>query len=331
MSWSSPANESGDGVGAGGDAVPPPPPAPDPVTAPRVPEGPATLVSPRGRFGPLVTITAFEHAPIELTWQTPVHGELYRLVPGPDRPDYSVVVLERPVHVYPGEGFDTGRVPPERRVPDRKGRPMVRVDALVVCTRFVGQQLHAGMSDLAVNIAYVVDDRALTDERLDLAAIEYVGVGLLSEGRLEPQAVAEATVPTQPEATARAEAPARPEVSMRPEVSVRPEGTARPEATAQPEVDRVLREVATVLKEGIEAERGTDVQRLRATLTLDEYGRLVGLAGTADGSAPVPTRETFDRLGSLLEDLRRVTDSPVEQVTVTVVGDRVTWESQHRG
>ena len=69
-------------------------------------------------------------------------------MPGSDRPDYSLMVLRKPLHFYPAEGFDLARVDSGQQVPDRKGRPMVRVHALVVCARFVGHQLHPGMVDL---------------------------------------------------------------------------------------------------------------------------------------------------------------------------------------
>lgn len=137
---------------------------------------------PMGRYGPQVAITGFDQAAEELTWQLPVNGELYRLVPGPDRPDYSIMLLERPLHFYPQPGLRLERVSPELQVTDRKGRPMVRADALVVCARFVGQQLRPGMSELPVNIAFVVDNAVLTEPALDLDKIEYAAIGRLSEG-----------------------------------------------------------------------------------------------------------------------------------------------------
>ena len=114
-------------------------------------------------------MTRFDTAPPELEWQLPLNGELYRVVPGSDRPDYSLFVLERPVHFYPRDGFDLDRVEPEQQVQDRKGRTMVRVHALLLCARFVGQQLHPGMTDLAVNLAYVIDNSLARDAEVDFA------------------------------------------------------------------------------------------------------------------------------------------------------------------
>ena len=59
---------------------------------------------------------------------------------------------------------------------------MVRVHALLLCARFVGQQLHPGMADLAVNLAYVIDNSLARDAEVDFAKIEFAGTGFLSEG-----------------------------------------------------------------------------------------------------------------------------------------------------
>jgi hypothetical protein len=281
-----------------------------------------------GRYGPLVSVTSFDEAPVELTWQTPVNGELYRLVPGPDRPDYSVMVLERPIHFYPPETFDSGRVPDERRVPDRKGRPMVRVDALVVCSRFVGQQLHPGMQDLPVNIAYVIDEGVLTEPSLDFAKIEYAAIGLLTEGRVEREP--EPTgAPASPPAAPPAAAPAGPPAGPPPAASPAPQPAAPPAATATAEDERALGEAARALREGVEQHRGARVEHLTATLTIDA-GRVVGLTGVADGTPPVPTPETFDRINTALGALPPGASAPLEALDVTVVGDHVTWQARHR-
>lgn len=314
MAWLSRARKTS---GAEGQDAPPPPQVPSPF-------GGGAGSVPVGRYGPLVAITSFDEAPIELTWQTPMNGELYRLMPGPDRPDYSVMVLERPIHFYPSERFDVGRVPAPRQVPDRKGRPMVRVDALVVCARFVGQQLHAGMRDLAVNIAYVIDDSLLGDPSLDLAKIEYAAIGFLTEGRLDP------AVPPAPAPAPEPVQVARPEQAPMPERAVEAQHGPTPDRTM---ADPVFGAAAQVLREGIEAQRGSRVEHLRATLTLDEEYRVVGLTGNADGTAPVPTHETFDRINTVLAPLWAEpvgAVARVETLTVTVAGEELSWETGPR-
>ena len=233
--------------------------------------------SPMGRYGPQVAVTRFDTAPRELEWQLPLEGELYRLIPGPDRPDYSLLVLERPLHFYPAPGFDVGRVEAEQRVEDRKGRPMVRVHALLVCARFVGQQLHPGMHDLPVNIAYVIDNSLARDEVVDFAKIEVAAVGFLSEGHPGQSAVG---------------APVAQAVESADGAAV--------------DVQDVVAEAARVLRDGVAAHRGHPVERLTATFVVGGDHRLAGLSGNADGQAPVPTPETFEQLNAVLARLGRL-------------------------
>lgn len=248
--------------------------------------------SPHGRYGPIVRITRFEAAPDELAWQQPVQGELFRLMPGPDRPDYSVMLLEQPLRFYPAEGFDVSRVAAERLTEDRQGRRMVEVHALVLTARFVGQQLRAGMVDLPVNVAYVIDHSLVEDPSLDLAKIEYAAVGYLSEG------------------------PA-------PDSSV-PSEAVDPQAL----IDTVGREVALALRQGVADRRGAPVEKLTATITVDPAHRISGLTGNADGSAPEPTPETFERINAALA---RLSDLPPDRLVSTlnlqVSGEDVTVES----
>jgi hypothetical protein len=265
-----------------------------------------------GRYGPLVSVTRFDTAPPELEWQLPLNGELYRLMPGSDRPDYSLLVLERPLHFYPREGFDLRRVDPEQQVQDRKGRPMVRVHAMLLCARFVGQQLHPGMTDLAVNLAYVIDNSLARDAEVDFAKIEFAAVGSLSEGHQPRPASHAPAVPTEPTSTAGETEPV--------DAADEDEGTRHT-------LSDVLEEAAATLRAGVEAERKAPVQRLTAGLTLDAEHRLTGLSGNADGQAPVPTPETFARLGEVLARLATLGDEGrVAAVTLRVDGDTVSHE-----
>ncbi|WP_353510119.1 hypothetical protein [Intrasporangium sp.] len=272
----------------------------------------AEPASPRvGKYGPLVHLARFDLAAEELTWQLPVNGELYRLVPGPDRPDYSLMLLRRPLHFYPIEGFDLERVDPEQRISDRKGRPMVRVHALVVCARFVGQQLRPGMADLPVHLAYVIDNSLARDERIDFAKIEFAGAGYLSDGHMERRP------PNAP-------AP-RTESARSPEA---PTASNEGQDDAVPGAD-VAREAADVLRRGIEERRGSPVDLLSATFSLNEGHRVTGLTGNADGQPPEPTAETFARLD---EVFARLGEQPatVEVRTVRIRLGRGTDEVELR-
>ncbi|WP_323096460.1 hypothetical protein [Intrasporangium sp. YIM S08009] len=322
MGWLSRAKGSTDDAGAPGASspvsAPPTPAAPADAAASAASAGPAAS-APTGRYGPLVSVTSFDVAPPELEWQLPLNGELYRLMPGSDRPDYSLLVLERPVHFYPGDGFDLGRVEPEQRVQDRRGRQMVRVHALLLCARFVGQQLHPGMKDLAVNLAYVIDNSLARDAVVDFGKIEFAAVGFLSEGHLPRPADA-------PDAdTASTDAPA---ASTPTPTSATSDVPAAPGADAAAErVGAVLDGVARTLHAGVAAARGTHVEHLAATITVGPDHRLTGLSGNADGQAPVPTPETFAQVNAALASLAGLGPAGrVASVSLRVEGDTASHE-----
>ncbi|GAA2745004.1 hypothetical protein GCM10009868_24880 [Terrabacter aerolatus] len=259
-----------------------------------------------GRYGPLVTVTRLDTAPPELEWQLPLSGELYRLMPGSDRPDYSLLVLDRPLHFYPHEGFDLHRIEPGQVVEDRKGRTMVRVHALLLCARFVGQQLHPGMTDLAVNLAYVIDNSLARDAEVDFGKIEFAATGFLDEGRPAGHMVpiasdaSDASAPGSagPEHVEPARVDHEEQAASDPAPTA--EGAAEPVATSRHTPSDVLDELTRTLRQGIEQQRGAPVQRMTAAITLDPDLRLTGLSGNADGQAPVPTAETFGRMAEVL-------------------------------
>ena len=229
-------------------------------------------------------------------------------MPGSDRPDYSLFVLERPVHFYPRDGFDLGRVEPQQQVQDRKGRTMVRVHALLLCARFVGQQLHPGMTDLAVNLAYVIDNSLARDAEVDFAKIEFAGTGFLSEGHAPGRDTEPATAGArQHDDRARADV-----------------GDA---ATTRHTTSDVLDELAWTLRHGIEEQRGAPLHRMTAAITVDGDHRLTGLSGNADGQAPVPTPDTFGRMAEVLERLGRLDGGErIASVTLRVDDDGVSHE-----
>lgn len=369
-------SEEGAGAAMGRAATPTPPPnaeagtspvaaqTPTPHTEPMPAAQPEALPTqgPSGRYGPQVRISGFDVAPDELTWQLPINGELYRVIPGPDRPDYSIMLLERPLHFYPGPQLELHRVDEDLMTEDRQGRTMVRAHALVLCARFTGQQLHPGMADFPVNVAAVIANSVLSDPSLDFDKISYAAVGFLSQGHAEvtkespptesplaesplaedsapaqeatgPQAAdqpgqEQATVPQGPPSAAL---PGAEPVAPEP-VTPEPEPVAGDSSSRPPTLllEDVLTDVALTLRQGICDERGTGVAQLQARLTLDAQHRIVGLSGNADGAPPAPTRETFDRINT---SLGRLSELPpgyeVTGVTVTVTGDEVTYEVEY--
>lgn len=255
-----------------------------------------------------MSITRFDTAPLEFSWQVPVNGELYRVIPGPDRPDYSIMLLQRPLQVYPGPHLDLRRVDDDLVGEDRQGRPMARAHALVLCARFTGQQLHPGMTDLPVNVAVVIAESVLTDARLDFAKISYAATGFLSEGHGEGV--------TEPASAEQEPAP--------------PEGAPPEEASPDPApstlLDEVMNAVGAALRRGIGAQRGTEVAHVHARLTLDPQRRISGLSGNADGGPPAPTRDTFDTMNRELARLSDL-DREVTSITLTVSNEDVTYRA----
>ncbi|MEO5743442.1 MAG: hypothetical protein ABIQ53_02475 [Terracoccus sp.] len=294
-----------------------------------------------GRFGPKVAITRLDVAPPELEWQLPLNGELYKLLPGPDRPDYSVMVLERPLHFYPGESFDLGRLEADQRTEDRRGRPMVRVHALLLCARFVGQQLHPGMSDLPVNLAYVIDNSLARDDKVDFAKIEYAAVGFVSEGHrdarpdgpstsIDPDQEADSVEPTDEAVSENATDDAVAETGADGS-GIEPGELAEDGPPPMIVMSQVTQEAARTLRDGIAEQRGNHVENITATLTLDEQHRVTGLSGNADGQPPVPTPDTFERLNGVLAALNDLpANHAVKGLTLRVEGNAVNTDVDYR-
>src|SRR5262245_55257795 len=93
-------------------------------------------------------ITALDHAPDDLEAQTPFEAVLMREVPGPDRPDYWLAALRRPLR-WVRSDIET------------------KVTHVVLAARWKGTQIGRGMFSLPVKILYVVDASALDDDVLD--------------------------------------------------------------------------------------------------------------------------------------------------------------------
>lgn len=109
-----------------------------------------------------IRITSVDNAPDELYEQTPFEAALLREVPGPDRPDYWLAELSRPLLW-------------------RRGAAETPVNYLVLAARWQGTKIGAGMRGLPVGIAYVVDESVLADAELDFAKCVYVAVGAADE------------------------------------------------------------------------------------------------------------------------------------------------------
>jgi hypothetical protein len=88
--------------------------------------------------------------------ELPLKGEILRQLPGPDRPDYFLAALDTP--------FTWKK---EKKI----------ISHVIIAARWVGGALSATMSNTPVNIAYVIDDSVLSDERLDFRKCYYAAIG----------------------------------------------------------------------------------------------------------------------------------------------------------
>jgi len=86
----------------------------------------------------------------------PLKGQILRQLPGPDRADYFLAVLDTP--------FSWKK---EKKI----------ISHIIICARWVGGVLSATMSSTPVNIAFVTDESVLTDERLDFLKCYYAAIG----------------------------------------------------------------------------------------------------------------------------------------------------------
>lgn len=103
-----------------------------------------------------------DYAPGELYEQVPFHVNLLRLLPGPDRPDYWVGELDRPL----------------RWIVENIER---EVTHLVIAARWQGTQVESGVEHLPIGIAYVTDQALINSSEVDLEKCKYVAIGLASE------------------------------------------------------------------------------------------------------------------------------------------------------
>jgi hypothetical protein len=99
-----------------------------------------------------------DYAPEELEEQAPFEAVLMRQLPGPDRPDYWIAKLAKPIRWL-------------------KGDDKASVNYLILTARWEGTRIGRGMVEMPINIAYVVDETVLSDTVLAFEKCEYVAIG----------------------------------------------------------------------------------------------------------------------------------------------------------
>jgi hypothetical protein len=109
-----------------------------------------------------VTITMIDYAPPDLEEQLPIVVDLLRELPGDDQPDYWLAATATPI----------------RWLQDNHTRVITH---LVLAARWQGTRIEAGVANLPIGIAYVLDASSLADTHLDLTKCKYVAIGLASD------------------------------------------------------------------------------------------------------------------------------------------------------
>ncbi|MDT5092168.1 MAG: hypothetical protein QOH60_1531 [Mycobacterium sp.] len=118
--------------------------------------------------------------PQDLPGQLPLRATIVGRLTGIDRDDYWCAHLDAPLKYHLPAGFDRRRTASTALSDDQDG-PLLWVEHLVVCSRQSGTRLRSGMTNLAVNIAYVVDPSLCNEDRLDMRKIDYVAVGEIDD------------------------------------------------------------------------------------------------------------------------------------------------------
>jgi hypothetical protein len=103
-------------------------------------------------------VRSVDYAPPDLYDQVPFEAELFRELPGPNRNDYWLGRLKRPLS-YTKDG--------EQR--------MVR--HVVLASRYVGESIYRGVGRIVVGITYVLDDSQMDLPAVDMTKCLYAAIG----------------------------------------------------------------------------------------------------------------------------------------------------------
>lgn len=145
--------------------------------------GPATIRAQRRR---LVSIESMEVGPEELAAQLPAVARLLRTLPGPDRPDYYLLGLQRPLRMRTSVrhlnevGVDLRAADPRCFTVRDDGSVDGLVHGLVVTPRTVGDLIDFGSVAIPIATAYVLDASQMADLTVNLTKIFYAAITRLT-------------------------------------------------------------------------------------------------------------------------------------------------------
>ncbi|HYB36497.1 MAG TPA: hypothetical protein VEF72_12490 [Mycobacterium sp.] len=120
------------------------------------------------------------HAVPGLQAQLPITAKLARRIPGPDRDDYFMAILEHPIKYHPSTQFDWTRPQPEFIAADANGQ-FLSIYAIIIASLMAGTQIHAGMKGFPVRVAYVIDHTVGRDDQLDFSKCDSIGWGTIND------------------------------------------------------------------------------------------------------------------------------------------------------
>ncbi len=110
-----------------------------------------------------IEISEITKGPKELALQLPINAEAVKELPGKDRPDYILAKLGSPV-LWVSKDKEISK----------------EIEYVVLCAKFKGQKVEAGMKKLTVAIAYVIDNSIKDDMMLNFKKCKYIAVGVAS-------------------------------------------------------------------------------------------------------------------------------------------------------
>ena len=111
-----------------------------------------------------LVVTSVDHAPEELHRQVPFVVELKRQLPGPDRPDYWLGQLVRPL-TWIDQNHEK------------------QITHVIVAARWHGTQIGENFENLPIGLAYVIDATQLNDQVVDFAKCTYIAIGMATVAR----------------------------------------------------------------------------------------------------------------------------------------------------
>src|SRR5262245_38616733 len=107
---------------------------------------------------PKIEIHTLDSGPDELAAQLPIRAQLLRKLPGPDEGDYTLAELAAPIS-------------------SNRNGTVREIRYIIVGPHLRGASFKPGNNSIALNSAYVIDERQLNEPKLDFAKAEYVAIG----------------------------------------------------------------------------------------------------------------------------------------------------------